>query len=224
MIDLTGPVCSQPFHDESDQGFRTGLAPLVMHNFLMPSEANYLSDYAVQKGNRITVPHDGDDEYRNANIHFLRDEGFKAFAPILGRVFALMEFGAKFYGYTVEGIPKTSFQLSNYETGGNYNWHHDVTGSGHYRRLVTVVVELSDPRTYEGGGFEYKHVYGGNTHVVKPPLGIGSAIVMASNTQHRALTVTAGTRQTLVAWGVGLLNKNRSYVAPHTHVPSLNAL
>jgi PKHD-type hydroxylase len=98
--------------------------------------------------------------------------------------------------------------------GGRYNWHCD-TGphhSGMEQRILSLVVQLFDPNTYEGGEFEIaehaeydlsKAMWGqapnrDTVRSISAPQ--GSVTVFPSFIQHRVLPVTKGTRKSLVGW------------------------
>lgn len=97
-------------------------------------------------------------------------------------------------------------QFTQYDAGdeGYYDWHNDVmwgsTNLSH--RKLSMVIQLSDPETYEGGDLEMEPLY------LEPPNPIalrkqGSMIVFPSFLKHRVTPVTKGTRYSLVAWMEG---------------------
>ena len=88
-------------------------------------------------------------------------------------------------------------------TGGNYNWHRDekFDGMGPHRKL-SLVIQLTDPSEYEGGGFEFD----GDVHDRPDPSLLkskGTIIVFPSYIKHRAAPVTKGRRESLAAWVEG---------------------
>lgn len=108
-----------------------------------------------------------------------------------------------------------NFQYTIYNSpGGKYDWHCD-TGqprSGMDSRLLSIVVQLTDPDTYEGGGFEIvegmaidlnKVIYSqipnpDDVKQLRPPR--GSVTIFPSVVQHRVLPMKNGTRKSLVGW------------------------
>jgi PKHD-type hydroxylase len=97
---------------------------------------------------------------------------------------------------------KEQIQFGEYKTGGFYNWHTDsnLNPSVPFRKL-SVTVNLSDPKDYQGGNFEIKNPQG---QELKMPLGQlrkrGTVIIFPSFLQHRVTEVKRGTRYSLVQW------------------------
>jgi PKHD-type hydroxylase len=105
---------------------------------------------------------------------------------------------SQFYGFQLSGF-NDAVQMTNYSSfnQGGYGWHQDF-GSGCARKL-SLVMQLSDPSSYEGGNLELM-VGDKPTQVEKK---IGRIIVFPAWTLHRVTPVTVGTRQTLVTWVSG---------------------
>ncbi|KOG33018.1 oxidoreductase [Streptomyces viridochromogenes] len=84
---------------------------------------------------------------------------------------------------------------------GNGHFHrhndysHDQTDSP---RKITVIVQLSDASSYEGGGLQ---MFGVDTEEL--PRERGSVLVFPSLIDHRVTPVTQGLRRALVAWVAG---------------------
>ncbi len=100
------------------------------------------------------------------------------------------------YQYDISaGIDK--LQLTHYQPGQFYRSHVDLGAGPACKRRISVVCQLSDPSSYQGGGLTVLY------DMDKPwkvPLSLGDAVVFHSWVQHRAETVTAGDRWMLVAW------------------------
>jgi PKHD-type hydroxylase len=95
-----------------------------------------------------------------------------------------------------------SAQLARYAANrqGHFDWHSDIgAGALAARRKLTVVVQLSDPRDYEGGLLELRP----NSAVIAAPRGLGQAVVFPSFVLHRVTPVTAGVRWSLTLWAHG---------------------
>lgn len=92
-------------------------------------------------------------------------------------------------------------QFSEYhaEYSGKYDWHHDINWNNtkNFDRKLSVVVQLSDPSTYEGGVFEFSEVETPKTEDWKHQ---GSVLVFPSYLLHRVTEVTQGVRYSLVSW------------------------
>ena len=85
-------------------------------------------------------------------------------------------------------------QLTRYESnGGHYDWHEDQ-GVGQFSiRKLSIVVQLTDPKEYEGGDLEI-HGEGAAERTQ------GTVFVFPSFVTHRVLPITKGQRHSLVAW------------------------
>lgn len=82
---------------------------------------------------------------------------------------------------------------------GRYDWHHDVNWENHknFDRKLSIVVQLSDPNTYEGGRFEFSEV---ETPKYEEFRKQGSILIFPSYLLHRVTAVTKGVRYSLVSW------------------------
>lgn len=86
-------------------------------------------------------------------------------------------------------------QFTKYEVGQYYGWHEDVGGGPSSIRKLSVVINLSDPRSYTGGELQLF-----SNRKDKIDNSIGSAIVFPSYKEHRVTPVKDGTRYSLVSW------------------------
>ena len=105
------------------------------------------------------------------------------------------------FGYALSPI-STEFQFTEYHATnhGHYNWHTDnaSTSKEPYDRKLSMVIQLSDPSTYDGGQFELTQ-----SADPLPPEALkttGQALIFRSCLEHRVLPVTRGTRYSLVTW------------------------
>lgn len=90
-----------------------------------------------------------------------------------------------------------SVQYTEYnEGGGHYGYHADIGQGSASHRKVSLVVQLSDPKDYEGGDFEI--LRGMNPEPL--PKTQGAVILFPSYILHRVTPVTKGTRRSLVLW------------------------
>lgn len=81
---------------------------------------------------------------------------------------------------------------------GHYDWHADL-GVGISNRKLSVVLQLSDPSTYEGGDLQLNQ--GGNIATV--PKEKGLICFFPSFVLHRVTPLSSGTRRSLVTWLCG---------------------
>ena len=97
---------------------------------------------------------------------------------------------------------KEQIQFGEYKRGGFYNWHTDsnLNPAVPFRKL-SITVNLSHPKDYEGGNFEIKDPKG---VPLKMPMGQlrkrGTVIVFPSFLEHRVTEVKRGKRYSLVQW------------------------
>jgi PKHD-type hydroxylase len=97
-----------------------------------------------------------------------------------------------------EDLQYTVYEESN-GAGGFYDWHIDRGDSTATPRKLTLVLQLSDPESYEGGELEI--MVGRNPTQVKKEKGLIAAF--PSWVLHRVTPVTKGTRRSLVVWLTG---------------------
>lgn len=94
-------------------------------------------------------------------------------------------------------------QIAEYDAAykGEYKVHHDVfwmNGDPVYHRKLSCIIQLTDPKDYEGGAFELV-----DTNTFPPAEEIaaqGTVIFFPSFFLHRANPVTKGTRHSIAAW------------------------
>lgn len=86
--------------------------------------------------------------------------------------------------------------LLRYRPGGKFVWHSDIL-EGDPQRKLTLVVQLSEPETYEGGQLNIKKCS------TEPFTHSGSVVIFPSNISHRVTPVTEGVRYSLITWIYG---------------------
>lgn len=112
----------------------------------------------------------------------------------------------------------TELSLLRYKPGGRYGWHVDAMPLGQEfytaydgqmelprdwnrsaERKLSLIVNLSDPADYEGGGVQFLNERCDelSSEAARKQ---GSVIVFPSTVHHRVLPVTKGQRHSLVAW------------------------
>ncbi|MEO5613299.1 MAG: 2OG-Fe(II) oxygenase [Cypionkella sp.] len=93
-------------------------------------------------------------------------------------------------------------QVARYtaEREGHFDWHSDI-GAGNWaaKRKLTIVVQLSDPTSYEGGTLELRP----DSNITQAPRTRGTATIFPSFTLHRVTPLIAGTRWSLTLWAHG---------------------
>ena len=133
---------------------------------------------------------------RRSSIRWMND-------PEIGSVlWEYVQAGAKLFDIDVEDwcdIQYTEYFSSN---RGKYDVHHDVnwTSNAERDRKISIVVQLSDPKDYEGGKFTFDEVQNPDQEQLQQR---GSILVFPSYLRHSVSPVTAGVRRTLVSWFEG---------------------
>tara|TARA_E500000331_G_scaffold329620_1_gene350407 strand:+ start:4040 stop:4600 length:561 start_codon:yes stop_codon:yes gene_type:complete len=94
------------------------------------------------------------------------------------------------------------FQILRYGVGGNFNWHCDygIAPNKQVWRKLSLSVQLSDPKDYEGGELIIVDYVNRQCEVPKAK---GASIVFDSRCPHKAEPVTSGERLVLVGWASG---------------------
>ena len=93
-----------------------------------------------------------------------------------------------------------SFQYSVYNVGGHYDWHRDLGANDEIvsNRVISGVLQLSEPTDYQGGLLEVENHFG--QHTVEKEFGM--ITTFPAGWRHRVTPVTHGVRKTLVMWGL----------------------
>lgn len=103
--------------------------------------------------------------------------------------------------WTLEPISMLqSFQYSEYHVDGHYDWHRDLGTGGDIvsNRVISGVLQLSEPTEYQGGQLEVENHYG--QHTIEKEFGMITSF--PAGWRHRVTPVTHGVRKTLVMWGL----------------------
>ena len=110
---------------------------------------------------------------------------------------------ANTHAFHVHIYKKADIQYTEYLSSeqGHYGLHHDIdwNNNNNFDRKLSVTVQLSDSKEYEGGNFTFSEVESPN-HTSKDK---GTVLVFPSYLQHKVTPVTKGKRKSLVAWFQG---------------------
>ena len=104
------------------------------------------------------------------------------------------------FRYDLTDDDKERLQFSKYEKGMYFHNHMDYDGSPDtpaYTRKLSVTVQLSDPKTYEGGKLILHNC---NLSSLTCPVDQGTIMIFDSRWFHRVKPVTSGVRYSLVKW------------------------
>jgi PKHD-type hydroxylase len=117
--------------------------------------------------------------------------------PYYQRLSAIvLSLNEQFFKFDLHGFGE-DLQFTEYVApSGKYNSHVDRAFGTAIRKL-SIVVQLTDPDTYEGGDLE---LLPSIEKPVKPPRTRGTLIAFPSFQLHRVTPVTSGTRNSLVGW------------------------
>lgn len=112
----------------------------------------------------------------------------------------VLRMNAEFYRYDLYGLNE-AFQYTVYEgaEGGHYGWHVDRGEALYEPRKISLSLQLSEPRDYEGGDLELEA--GNGTQRAEKAR--GALIAFPSFVLHRVVPVTSGIRKSLVIWVAG---------------------
>jgi PKHD-type hydroxylase len=106
---------------------------------------------------------------------------------------------ANINAFNVDVKNQVEIQFTEYtaEQSDHYDWHHDVHWSGEtdFDRKISITLQLSDPKEYDGGDFEFDEINTNADFKTK-----GTLLIFPSYLRHRVLPVTSGVRRSLVAW------------------------
>lgn len=107
------------------------------------------------------------------------------------------QLNSQFYRFDLYGFHE-HFQYTIYDSNdkGHYNWHIDSGHNTNVPRKLSLVLQLSDPDSYEGGDLQVR--IGSQPDTVLKQRGLIAAF--PSYRLHRVTPVTKGVRKTLVIW------------------------
>lgn len=104
-----------------------------------------------------------------------------------------------FFNFDLSGINE-GLQFTNYKApSGKYNRHVDK-GLGFPIRKLSISIQLTDPKEYEGGEL---YIDNGVESYVMMKKDQGALIAFPSYTLHEVMPVTKGERNSLVTWVTG---------------------
>jgi len=137
---------------------------------------------------------------RITQIRWITKE-MKHFAPVFQFIDKVVRNVNEAFRVNCNMVP--SLQFTEYlEPGYHYNWHHDVdwNRSDGNSRKISFVIQLSDPDSYEGGDFEFRHHENPNRENLRKQ---GTIICFMPYQEHRVKEILSGSRYSLVGWYEG---------------------
>jgi PKHD-type hydroxylase len=102
------------------------------------------------------------------------------------------------YNYDIEEMEEV--KLLKYTSGGKYKWHTDCGAKEISTRKLSVIVQLSDEDSYEGGDLEFgiTNETGESNYTARRTR--GSIIIFPAFLSHRITPITHGIRYSLITW------------------------
>jgi len=97
--------------------------------------------------------------------------------------------------WNIQGLLSTA-RINKYETGNYFKKHVDKTKRLYSDRLKTLIINLSNPSDFGGGGLTLYH----GTEQTVMNTTRGNVIIFDSDIKHEAHTVTSGVRYTFTTW------------------------
>ena len=137
------------------------------------------------------------DNIRRAEISWLDDQGSAAW--VMDRIVdAVVRANRDSFQFDITDF-KERLQVAAYDETdeGHYDWHSDI-GDGPIarHRKLTIVTQLSDTDSYEGGELEINL----GSASFSAPRDLGTATLFASFMLHRVVPVQKGQRYSLTCW------------------------
>jgi PKHD-type hydroxylase len=158
-------------------------------------------DHLVSKARTFNAESASDEEQdkvRRSKVHWVNKDSDSQW--IFDRYTDLVyEANNNIYRFDICGMSE-AFQYTKYDSAeqGFYNAHTDW-GAGYYTRKISIVLQLSDPDSYEGGELQ---IHNDATPAIGPK-DRGSTILFPSLALHGVQPVTKGIRRSLVLWVSG---------------------
>jgi PKHD-type hydroxylase len=158
-----------------------------------------------------TISHhpDEDNLYRKSDVKWLRDSW------LINKINKIVTQANETCNWNYEFHRAEPIQYTEYQQQGHYDWHQDCHTQANtvndtkslnhigLMRKLSVTVQLSDAKDYEGGDFEISWQYAHNIHTITLEKSAGTIVVFPSFLWHRVTPVTKGCRKSLVQWYLG---------------------
>lgn len=111
------------------------------------------------------------------------------------------EANAEYFKFDITNISNLQFTEYDESYQGEFKKHIDVfwiNNDPHYHRKLTLILQLSDPETYEGGDFQFYgvHNYPNPSYLRQR----GTVFIFPCFLEHVVMPVTKGTRYSLAGW------------------------
>ena len=139
-------------------------------------------------------------DYRECEIRWLNPDREKALVDLLWVY--VNRANRDSFDVDVRYINELQFTTYKGKNEGRYGWHHDVDFKNPhpYHRKLSLTIQLSDSKDYEGGQFEFER---GIDQLPPEHTEKGTVLIFPSFYKHQVTPVTKGTRHSLVTWVEG---------------------
>lgn len=139
---------------------------------------------------------EGKSSHRNSHVRWISEhEDIDLHFAYRKLTDAILMLNEKFFNFDLNHIE--TLQFTEYRVGQFYKQHRDFGYQRGVYRKLSLVVQLTDENTYEGGDLM---LYDGTDGGIKSPRKQNTLIAFPSWTVHEVLPVTKGTRHSLVGW------------------------
>ena len=128
---------------------------------------------------------------------FMQDEVTLPFYQRMAELVLAMN--ERFYRYDLHGLENFQYTVYHGAAGGHYDWHIDNGEHTDQPRKLSLSLQLSDARDYDGCDLEVW----GRSQVDVAPRTRGTLIAFPSYALHRVTPITRGVRKSLVCWVSG---------------------
>lgn len=136
-------------------------------------------------------------DYRECEIRWLNKNKEQ---PLVDMLWSYVDMANRdSFDVDVRYINELQFTSYYGESEGRYGWHHDVDFKNlqPYHRKLSITIQLSDPKDYEGGEFEFEADIDQLPPEHKEK---GTVLIFPSFYKHQVTPITKGTRHALVTW------------------------
>ena len=171
--------------------------PAVLTRALTPAMCDRLIAIAESSGFARSLVYDGDggaaDEpgIRSSDTAEISAAQHREYYAVVADL--VRNYNHEHCRFAINGLD--ALQVVRYHTGAQFRLHSDIGRKGAAHRKISLVVQLSDENSYEGGELVF-----GNDIVARTR---GGGYIFPSWIPHEVRAVTSGVRYSLVAWAVG---------------------
>lgn len=170
--------------------------------FLTPEECKQIikDNKSKLKQGRVSSKLVINDKIRDSYVNFISP--IAKYHPLFQKLTeVILNLNERFFKFNLIGLTE-GIQFTNYKAqkgkDGFYDKHTDCVFNGISRKL-SISIQLSDPKTYEGGDL----LLYSEAEPLKMKKEQGTLIIFPSYTLHEVTPITKGERNSLVCWVTG---------------------